>query len=218
MPMPVPAHDTPARSPTHPHHPPPLHHPQGVIKPSLERLCEAYRTKASQLGQDLVSLHEARAALAERNHEKGEENTALGAEVGCGGMLRGRARAATGRLWEAAPAEQEGVVHGVCARLGGALGAECKVCSVLGEVCGAGCYCCCFCGRRLSTQLLLYLTPAPPPQRPQPQPRRSPSWRRSWRWRARRTTSACGAWRRRPRRCAASWSTCARRPATAAST
>ena len=59
--------------------------PQGVVKPGLERLCEAYRTKASQLGQDLVSLHEARAALAERNHEKGEENTALAAEVGAVG-------------------------------------------------------------------------------------------------------------------------------------
>ncbi|KAG2483652.1 hypothetical protein HYH03_017455 [Edaphochlamys debaryana] len=54
---------------------------KGVVKPGLERLCEAYRTRASELAQDLISLREARVARAERNAEKQEENAALEAEI-----------------------------------------------------------------------------------------------------------------------------------------
>jgi kinetochore protein NDC80 len=53
-----------------------------VVKPGLERLCEMYRTRASELSQDLISLREACVARAERNSEKKEENAALEGEVG----------------------------------------------------------------------------------------------------------------------------------------
>lgn len=55
---------------------------KGVVKPGLERLCEMYRTRASELSQDLISLREACVARAERNVEKKEENAALEGEVG----------------------------------------------------------------------------------------------------------------------------------------
>ncbi|KXZ44539.1 hypothetical protein GPECTOR_65g157 [Gonium pectorale] len=54
---------------------------KAVVKPGLERLCEAYRTRASELGQDLLSLKEACVARAERNAEKQDENAALEVEI-----------------------------------------------------------------------------------------------------------------------------------------
>ncbi|PNW86849.1 hypothetical protein CHLRE_02g098300v5 [Chlamydomonas reinhardtii] len=54
---------------------------KGVVKPGLERLCEMYRTRASELSQDLISLREACVARAERNVEKKEENAALEGEI-----------------------------------------------------------------------------------------------------------------------------------------
>lgn len=54
---------------------------KGVVKPNLERLCEQYRTRASQLGHDLVSLREACAARKDTSKEKQEENSVLQAEV-----------------------------------------------------------------------------------------------------------------------------------------
>ncbi|PNH01438.1 Kinetochore protein NDC80 [Tetrabaena socialis] len=54
---------------------------KGVIKPGLERLCESYRTRASELSQDLISLREACVARGERNGEKREENAGLDAEI-----------------------------------------------------------------------------------------------------------------------------------------
>lgn len=54
---------------------------QGAIKPALEHLCDTYRSKASELSHDLLSLREQATAREERNHEKGEENQQLQAEV-----------------------------------------------------------------------------------------------------------------------------------------
>lgn len=54
---------------------------KGSVKPGLERLCDTYRTRASELAQDLVSLREKAVARAERNAEKGEENQQLEMEV-----------------------------------------------------------------------------------------------------------------------------------------
>lgn len=55
---------------------------QGAIKPALEHLCDAYRSKASELAHDLLSLREQATARAELNHEKTDENQQLQAEVG----------------------------------------------------------------------------------------------------------------------------------------
>ncbi|GIL90917.1 hypothetical protein Vretimale_17127 [Volvox reticuliferus] len=54
---------------------------KGVVKPNLERLCETYRTRASQLGQDLISLKEALMARSESSTEKQEENAVLQADI-----------------------------------------------------------------------------------------------------------------------------------------
>lgn len=54
---------------------------QGVIKPGLERLMERYRTKASELAQDLLSLREAYHAAQDTIHEKQEENRQLELQV-----------------------------------------------------------------------------------------------------------------------------------------
>lgn len=54
---------------------------KGSVKPGLERLCDTYRTRASELAQDLVSLREKAVARAERNAEKGEENQQLEMEI-----------------------------------------------------------------------------------------------------------------------------------------
>ncbi len=51
------------------------------MRPGLERLCEAYRTKASELGRDLLSLREAASSMAEACAEKREENMAAEAQV-----------------------------------------------------------------------------------------------------------------------------------------
>ncbi|KAF5837128.1 HEC/Ndc80p family-domain-containing protein [Dunaliella salina] len=53
----------------------------GVVRPGLERLCEAYRTKATELGRDLLSLREAASSMAEACSEKREENAAAEAQV-----------------------------------------------------------------------------------------------------------------------------------------
>lgn len=60
--------------------------PQGVVRPGLERLCESYRTKASQLGQDLVSLREQCGARAEAVNERKEDMAGLETQVGADGM------------------------------------------------------------------------------------------------------------------------------------
>jgi hypothetical protein len=54
---------------------------KGVVRPNLERLVEEYRTRATQLKQDLASLQEALGARKESNLEKVEENAVVEAEV-----------------------------------------------------------------------------------------------------------------------------------------
>ncbi|GFR50162.1 hypothetical protein Agub_g12327 [Astrephomene gubernaculifera] len=54
---------------------------KGVIKPGLESLHDNYRTRASQLSQDLVSLREECVVRQEANAEKEEENASLEAEA-----------------------------------------------------------------------------------------------------------------------------------------
>ncbi|GFR50172.1 hypothetical protein Agub_g12338, partial [Astrephomene gubernaculifera] len=54
---------------------------KGVIKPGLESLHDNYRTRASQLSQDLASLREQCVVRQEANAEKEEENAALEAEI-----------------------------------------------------------------------------------------------------------------------------------------
>jgi len=51
------------------------------VKPGLERLCEAYRTKAAELGRDLLSLREAASSMSEACCEKKEENAAAELQV-----------------------------------------------------------------------------------------------------------------------------------------
>lgn len=51
------------------------------MRPGLERLCESYRTKASQLGQDLVSLREQCGARAEAVNERKEDMAGLETQV-----------------------------------------------------------------------------------------------------------------------------------------
>ncbi len=71
---------------------------KGSVKPGLERLCDTYRTRASELAQDLVSLREQAVARAERNAEKGEENQQLEMEVGYGGRAH-RGWGLGGGMW-----------------------------------------------------------------------------------------------------------------------
>jgi len=51
------------------------------VKPGLERLCESYRTKATELGRDLLSLREAVSSMADACSEKKEENAAAETQV-----------------------------------------------------------------------------------------------------------------------------------------
>ncbi|GLC36851.1 hypothetical protein PLESTM_000508700 [Pleodorina starrii] len=54
---------------------------KGVVKPTLERLCEAYRTRANDLAQDLISLRETCTARAEGCLEKQDENSLIQGEI-----------------------------------------------------------------------------------------------------------------------------------------
>ncbi len=57
---------------------------QGVIKPGLDHLCDAYRSKAAQLGRDLLGLRERGGSVTEALRERTEENRALEAMVRVG--------------------------------------------------------------------------------------------------------------------------------------
>eukprot|EP00798_Chlamydomonas_sp_ICE-L_P031181 gene31181-6325_t len=54
---------------------------KAVIKPGLERLCERYRTKAAELGRDLVSLREQLSATMEAANDKQEENLVVEQQI-----------------------------------------------------------------------------------------------------------------------------------------
>ncbi|GFH28760.1 uncharacterized protein HaLaN_27303, partial [Haematococcus lacustris] len=77
----------------------------GVVRPGLERLCELYRTKAGQLGRDLLALREAATAGLEAVAERREENSNLEAQIA-------RLEASL----KIAREEQEGRVRGVSGR------------------------------------------------------------------------------------------------------
>ncbi len=51
------------------------------MKPGLERLCERYRTKAAELGRDLLAYHEQHAAAVDAANDKNEENLLLEQQV-----------------------------------------------------------------------------------------------------------------------------------------
>lgn len=78
---------------------------KGVVRPGLERLCELYRTKAGQLGRDLLALREAATAGLEAVAERREENSNLEAQIA-------RLEASL----KIAREEQEGRVRGVSGR------------------------------------------------------------------------------------------------------
>ncbi len=56
---------------------------QGTIKAGLERLREVYRTKARQLGADLLALQEQLDSRRDMAAERSDDIAALEGQVGC---------------------------------------------------------------------------------------------------------------------------------------
>ena len=63
--------------------------PQGIVKPALQRLRDAYSTKARDLADQLLSLQEQHDSMRELLAEREEENRNAEAQVGAGGWMGG---------------------------------------------------------------------------------------------------------------------------------
>ena len=76
--------------PSFPCLPPPLLCPrQGIVKPALQRLRDAYSTKARDLADQLLSLQEQHDSMRELLAEREEENRNAEAQVGASGCVGG---------------------------------------------------------------------------------------------------------------------------------